>query len=365
MKIGLLGGTFDPIHLSHIKIAYDSYKQLGLDQIWFVPVLNNPFNKKIIASNKQRLEMLSLAIEEFPMFKISNIEIDKPSKTTSYTIDTINELTTKYPEHDFYYILGFDQVIAFNKWYLANEIAKKVQLVCFYRKGYIEYHQNVENFKMIYLESEAKSTSSTSIREGQLKDLNHKVLKYFVNQGLYLDTIMKNRLSKERYEHTISVAKLAREIAIANNYNPVKAYITGMFHDIAKEIDQDIIRDFMEKSHSKYMNEEPATWHQWLGAYITKNEFMVDDQIILDAIKHHTTGALNMSVLDKIIFVADKYDPHRKYDSRKQIELCKENIHKGFRLCFIENYEYLKKQNKKISQLNQLVYNKYLEEKYE
>ena len=104
-RIGLLGGTFDPIHNAHINIAKEAYEQLNLDEIWFIPVLNNPFEKKIVATNEQRVKMIELASKDYSYMKICDIELKKDPNVKSYTYDTLKELNEIY-DHEFYFKCG-------------------------------------------------------------------------------------------------------------------------------------------------------------------------------------------------------------------------------------------------------------------
>jgi len=365
MKIGLFGGTFDPIHLTHTKIAYQAYCQLSLDEVWFIPVLHNPFQKQIVASDKQRSDMISIAIQNYPMFKISKIELEKNSEIPSYTYDTIMELKQLHKEDNFYYIIGYDQVNAFHLWYKADEIAKNVQLVCFSRLGYEETRQNIIDYSMLQLEIIAEATSSSAIRQGSLQNIDTKVIHYFVTHGIYLDTLIKNRMSEYRYLHTVSMASLAKAIAKANNYDETKAYVTGMLHDIAKDIDKVKENELMKCYYPQYLMKPEHLWHQWLGEYIAKEEFKVDDAEVLHAITVHTTGCLSMSILDKIIYTADKLDPFRGYDSKELIAKAMDNIHIGFRETLSSNVKYLREKKVTLDEDTKQIYKKYVEEQNE
>ena len=89
-------------------------------------------------------------------------------------------------------------------------------------------------------------------------------------------------------------------------------------------------------------------WHQWLSRYVSEHEFLIEDPIILKAIEDHTTASVDISLIGKCLYVADKLDPLRGYDSSKQIELCKKDINAGFRDSLIDFYEFSKKKNREI-----------------
>lgn len=136
-KIGLFGGTFDPVHNGHLIIAEYLRDELHLDEIWFIPTGKHPLkDNRQITSVEHRLNMLRLAIADNEKFKISEIEIHRPG--ISYTIDTLNELTDKYRDSQprFYYFIGMDNVNELPKWKDPHRILEKCQVVAFGRPGF-------------------------------------------------------------------------------------------------------------------------------------------------------------------------------------------------------------------------------------
>ena len=122
-KIGILGGTFDPIHNAHLLLGEAAREQFGLDRIIFIPNnLAHHVSRTDITSGDIRYQMVKMAISDNPYFTCSRLEIDKPEG--SYTIDTINELKMMYPGDELYLILGGDSVIGIDTWYKADELLK-------------------------------------------------------------------------------------------------------------------------------------------------------------------------------------------------------------------------------------------------
>lgn len=357
-KIGLIGGTFDPIHNGHIMIAKESYRQLGLDEVWFIPVLNNPFEKNIIATNEQRIEMIKIATAAYPYMKYTDIELKQDPEVKSYSINTIKKLKHEF-DHQFYFILGYDQAQMFDKWYKAKKISKKVQLVVVARKGY-QAIKNIENYSMIELSVEQIDVSSTAIKKGDITNIDRRVLKYTIDNSIYSKLFLEGHLSRKRLEHSIRVAKTAEEIAINNGINPVKAYIAGLFHDIAKEIDEKLSRRIMNQYFKKYSKSATPIIHQWVSAFVCKEVYGIDDNEILSAISKHTTGDVTMSLLDMCIYCADMYEPGRRYDTTKQLKLCNENIELAFKNALLEFKEYSDETGVELDEIFFDVYNKYV-----
>jgi nicotinate-nucleotide adenylyltransferase len=135
MKIGILGGTFNPIHLGHLILAEEVHEKLKLDRVIFVPVYLAPHkdNTDIITAS-DRYKMIKLAIKPNKNFKVSNIEIKRNGK--SYTIDTLREFKNIYPDDELYFIIGSDLLKYLEEWKDLNEIIKMVKFIVATRPGY-------------------------------------------------------------------------------------------------------------------------------------------------------------------------------------------------------------------------------------
>lgn len=127
-KIGILGGTFNPIHNGHIKVAEAVCAYLELDQIWFMPSgISYLKDQSEIVSANHRLEMTRLAIKNYPKFFCSDFEVRMEGNT--YTADTLTALHNQYPEMDFYFILGADSLLGLPTWKNPGQIAELCTLV--------------------------------------------------------------------------------------------------------------------------------------------------------------------------------------------------------------------------------------------
>lgn len=113
--IGIMGGTFNPIHIGHTEIAKAAYVQYHLDEIWFMPNHIPAYKSEDkIVSGEDRLKMIQLAIQDLPYCKASDFELKRDGNT--YTIDTLKLLKKQYLEHNFYFIMGADSLFSFDKW---------------------------------------------------------------------------------------------------------------------------------------------------------------------------------------------------------------------------------------------------------
>ena len=121
-KVGIMGGTFNPIHLGHLIIGECAWQQLGLDLVLYIPAGNPPHKRERTgADNAQRLQMTRLAVAGNPHFQVSSIEMDDPEP--SYTSRTLRKLTSEFPDTDFYFLMGSDSLLSFSSWKTPETIA--------------------------------------------------------------------------------------------------------------------------------------------------------------------------------------------------------------------------------------------------
>lgn len=361
-KIGLIGGSFDPIHKAHVSIALQALEELELDEVQFIPTKKNPWKNDSNASCYDRKKMIEIAIAQYTKLTLNTIEIDDQSDDLNYTINTIDKLIEKNKNTQYYYIVGMDQANLFYKWKEAKRISQCVQMVAFQRGGYTPDKQILEKFNFVLLKNEPLCMSSSDVRAGHIEMLNKDVLKYITKQGIYLESIVASRMKEKRWKHTCSVAMLAKKIAKANHLNEKQAYIAGMFHDIAKEMPYEESLSIMNKCYPQYVNKPVPIWHQWVSRYVCEHEFLIDDLVVLEAIEHHTTASIDISQIGKCVYVADKLDPLRGYDSTRQIELCMRDIDLGFRNSLTDFYIYSKSNDKEIDECFYEIYKYFLPE---
>lgn len=185
-RIGLFGGTFDPIHLGHTIVAEWLQYKLNLCEVYFIPNYKHPFNKRRdISESRHRLNMLNIALSNFPPFKISQYEIDK--EEISYSIDTIRYFHNQYPDKELYYLIGGDNIKEFSAWKDYNDIFKLAKVVVYRR----EEEQSEISDKFIFVNSPRIEISSSQIREYIKKNipcrslLHPDVFRYIKENELY------------------------------------------------------------------------------------------------------------------------------------------------------------------------------------
>ena len=176
-RIGILGGTFDPIHMGHLVLAEQVKEKLKLDQVIFIPCFSPPHKtRKKLSPAKHRFQMTKLALEGNRSFTVSDIEIKKGG--LSYTVDTLRELKNRYPRSQIYFLTGSDVVDELNTWKEPEKIYKLAKVVIATRPGFDEFDpENRFAKKSIMVEITGLDISSSKIRE---KVKKRRSIKYLV-----------------------------------------------------------------------------------------------------------------------------------------------------------------------------------------
>ncbi|MCR4993096.1 MAG: nicotinate-nucleotide adenylyltransferase [Lachnospiraceae bacterium] len=350
-KIGIMGGTFNPIHLSHIMIAGRALEYLKLDKILFMPSkLPAHKDNDELVSEKDRNAMVKMAIKDYPGFEFSDYEMKRDGYT--YTADTIEHLTHENPDVRYYFILGGDSLAQFEKWHRPEYILKHCALVCAPRisdavglKGnneeFIKIAKHlVEKFtkkrdngsvfvpEIHFIPGPLVSISSSDVRNHIKCGMSITgmvpagVDGYIAENGLYTDAFfesikqdLQKTLTPKRYKHVINVAETAFKLALSYGVDPVKAYTAGLLHDCAKFYSDEEILKEAEKYGIVPEPAELATpcnlLHSKVGSFIAAEKYCIEERDILDAIYYHTTGRPGMSILEEIIYAADILEPGR------------------------------------------------------
>ncbi len=312
-RIGVLGGSFDPLHYGHLILAEQIRQEAGLDKVLLIPAYVNPFKEEVPpADGHHRLEMLRLAAGDHPFFGISDIELKREGP--SYTYDTLAELKEKeYPDDELYFIMGTDSFYQLEHWHKAEELIRNFGFLIGMRKGYDEdeLKQTIAKLKERYPlraeyiripELEISSTEiKKCIRDGRSVRflLPDPVISYIREHDLYLDLVGKVREyartheKTSRFEHTCGVVKMAKQLAAQYGADVEKAEIAAWFHDVCRPAGN--------------LEHGPA------AAKLLTELYGVEDEDILNAIRYHTTGRPGMSLLEKVIKTADQLEEGRDY----------------------------------------------------
>jgi nicotinate-nucleotide adenylyltransferase len=203
MKIGIIGGSYNPPHIAHLIIADRFTEQMGLDFTYFVPAYRSPFkiteDSFELTTSEQRLDMLRLAIESNEKFEVDTVEIDREG--VSYTIDTLNYFRDKFGDDaEFFLLVGGDQAAAFTKWKDWEEITQRVQL-CIARRPHtiapdveraIAFHLSTDERSPVWIEAPILAVSSTEVRSRiSAGESIHYLVPENVRQYIYHNNLYK------------------------------------------------------------------------------------------------------------------------------------------------------------------------------
>lgn len=184
-KVGIFGGTFDPIHSAHLILAEHAWEQFQLDTVLLMPCAVPPHKEeRKITPALHRSRMIQLAIEDNNHLKLSNFELERTGKT--YTADTIQMLNKEHPECEYFFILGADSLFDIEKWYHPKQILEQIQIIAAVRGGMeredlqkqiVYLQERYPSSQITLLDTPHIEISSTMIRENVRQG---KTIKYYV-----------------------------------------------------------------------------------------------------------------------------------------------------------------------------------------
>ena len=180
--------------------------------------------------------------------------------------------------------------------------------------------------------------------------------------------VVKTKMPNKRYIHTLGVRDTAIKLAELYGESTEKAMLAAIIHDIAKYADLEWMRGVVREQNmdSRLLPWENEILHGPVGAYIAKQQFNIDDEDILNAIRHHTTGRPGMSRLEKIIYVADMIEPNRKFEGVDELRtIAFTNLDEAMKACILHTITFLVQSHQRIYPLSIECYNELMREENE
>ena len=355
MKLAVLGGSFNPVHIGHLYLADAVLTGLGYDRIVLVPAFQSPFKPGAeTASPKDRVDMLAASIPADPRLTIDDCEIKREG--VSYTIDTLKDIIDRYsPDGKPGLILGDDLASTFYKWRNPGEIAELADIIiarrlsesgvdpaqgasCSGETVVGEAARKAGSFSYPYkaLDNEIVDVSSSLIRE---KISRGEAWRYLLPRGarrviedrqLYgcksregssfeeiicrIENDARASLDTSRFIHSRNTALMAWDLCRRFGLDPEKGYMAGIAHDMCKRLDKGELMRLAHQdggSFSKLELAKPGLLHARAAAVMVRVKYGVTDSDIIEAIRYHTTGANEMGPYSKVVYVADKIEMSR------------------------------------------------------
>lgn len=344
-RIGIYGGSFNPPHAGHILAAKELVRLLRLDRLYIVPAAEPPHKQLPEGSPtaEQRLRLCRLAFDGLENTEVSDMELTRSGK--SYTVDTVKEFKREYPDDSLFLVMGTDMLLSFSGWYQPDEIAKCVTLAVMHRyEDDAALSQTVDtaisdlksnlHAKVIQVRNHPIETSSTEVRRMIFLDCMQELLTEPVadeirKTGAYrygtdrkklpFDDLMKTALplhKPQRIPHVLGCCETAKELARKYGADTDSAARAGILHDVTKALGSRAQRLLCARyslplSDAELKNDKLL--HAKTGAAVAEHIFGEDPEVC-DAIYWHTTGKADMTVLEKILYIADYMEPNRDFD---------------------------------------------------
>ena len=377
-RIGIYGGTFNPPHIGHIQAAKYAVEVLDLDALILIPDRIAPH--KVIPSGsptpEQRLEMITVAAAGEPRFRVSDLELKREGPSYSYL--TVLQLKEQYPDVELVLLMGTDMFLSFHTWMKPEVILENAALGVFYRgeKGETaaieerKAEMEAQGHTVYLVKNEVVNISSTQMRRllafrcaGEF--LPEGVLDYIRENRLYdtrtdwknlpmeqLEQIVISLLNPNRVAHVLGCRDTAVELARRWGADETDAARAGILHDITKAIDGPLQLTLCEaygKILSDFSRRYPKTLHALTGSMVAQRIFGENDAVV-SAIEHHTTGKADMNLLETIIYVADYMEPNRNFPGVETLrELAFTDIRAALKLGLEMTLEHLKRQGNEVS----------------
>ncbi len=346
-RIGIYGGSFNPPHLGHMLAAREFCEKLSLDRVLLIPAAAPPH--KVLSANspaaKDRLEMTRIAAAQLPFAEVSDIELLR--RGPSYTADTLDVLRERFPEDELFLLMGTDMFFSFENWYRPEHIAEIATIAVAHRStdneqklvDHAQRLQSVYDAKVCLVQNAFLPYSSTVTRAmlafgcGE-EYLHSAVYQYIQHNGLYLTNAVLRGLpfdelsrvslclhDAKRVPHVIGCSQTAEALALRYGGDPEAARRAGILHDITKALgpeEQLKLCDRYGIILDNFQRSTPKLLHAKTGAVVAARVFGESDAIY-EAIYWHTTGKADMSLLEKIIYLADYIEPNRNFDGVEEL----------------------------------------------
>lgn len=349
-RIGIMGGTLDPIHQGHLLMAKEALQDASLDRVLILPT-GNPPHKSGVTDGEHRWRMVCAAVAWDKGLEPCRMELDRGG--VIYTVDTLAQLRASYPAAQLFYIIGADTLLDLKNWRRYTEVLGMCTFLVCPRPwdttpaelAAEEARLTALGGKFIHIGMPLADVSSTEVRQAlakgeALEGLPLQVTEYARLAGLYgrgtsippewLDRLFHD-LKITRFAHSLGVVACARRLAEKHGIDQEKAVIAALLHDCAKYVPLEEMRSLCLRQGvtDEAILASEDLMHAYAGAVMAREVYGVEDGEILSAIERHTLGAADMSPLEVLINLADKIEGTcRDYPGLAEVRaLAEESLH--------------------------------------
>ncbi|MDD2457128.1 MAG: bis(5'-nucleosyl)-tetraphosphatase (symmetrical) YqeK [Eubacteriales bacterium] len=379
IKIGLIGGTFDPFHNGHRKLVEAVLESGLVDRVVLMVAGQQPHKTKLkVSAAGYRYEMALRGVSDLDMVEVSDLEIRRSGR--SYTVDTLALLRHELsPDDQIILVYGSDVLFDLPSWRFPEKILAAADLLIAHRGGIrpqdaqsqADLLQQQFNARIRFLDAPMLELSATEVREAAVRGeldtgkIPERVAALITRHDLYgyddelalvepaiwhklsdYECQVRPLLNHKRLLHSLNVMRYAMHLAHKHGVSVEKAGIAGLMHDCAKCLEAHTVLHYARLAGDPELL-EPALAHGPAGAWLARHQFGIEDPEILQAIFFHTTGSSDMSDLDLLIYVADKVEPARTYHNLEAIrEAAETDLVQAMRLCLVEVEAFLARENK-------------------
>ena len=375
-RVGIFGGSFDPPHIGHIQSAQQAAKALDLDRLLMIPAAAPPHKSGCYVSAEHRLSMLRIACGDDPILQPSDMELRRSGP--SYTYETVEALRQAYPDAEIFLLMGSDMFLSFLSWKNPERILAQATLAVFCRGDKGEKEKiaqqkallEQQGHQVCVVENHVVQISSTQmrrllafhcadeflpagvgdyIREHDLYNVNADWKNLPMEQ---LEEVVIRLLNPNRVNHVLGCRDTAARLARIWGVDETDAARAGMLHDVTKAIDGPLqltlCREY-GKVLSEFSLKYPKTLHALTGSMVAERIFGENEKVVA-AIECHTTGKGNMTMLEKIIYVADYMEPNRDFPGVDKLRHYAEtDMDAALKLGLEMTLEHLKRQGAEVS----------------
>jgi len=377
-RIGIYTGTFNPIHVGHLRAARYALDALRLDKILMIPDGVTPHKQlpQNSPSPEQRLHMLRLCLQGEERIEASDLALRRSG--VSYTFETVASVRAMHPEAKLFLLMGSDMLRGFLQWKEADQIIKNAAIGIFCR-GEKDETRDAQQVKteleaigaeVTLLENPVTSISSTQLRRMLVfrcasEFLPAAVEQYIYDNGFYgstrdyrglpeeeLEKTVIGLLKSNRVKHVLGCRQAAVELAKLYGVNETDAARAALLHDVTKALDGPLQLTLCREYGTildTFSTQNPKTLHALTGSLVAERIFG-ENPAVVDAIRCHTTGKADMNLLEKIIYVADYMEPNRDFPGVERLrELAYRDITQALALGLQMTLDMLVQQGRDIS----------------